>query len=178
MRVYLPATLAVLAGWYADAAATVLGPAYAVTPAVREWYREGDSDELEHVAQLAAARGSVELLAHDLDVPRRRVVLAADVELATPWPDGLDPNVFAPGASWLDTRVSRAAVRLSSPVPATGWACVLVDEPDAAAVVASAVASLARAAIGDEDAGFALDEADAHELGWYAVQEIPDLLAG
>jgi len=168
LRVYLPATLAVLGRWYADAAATALGPGYAVTPAVREWYREGDSDELEHVAQLAAARGSVELLAHDLDVPRRRVVLAADVEQATPWPDGPGPN----------SSLGRAAVRLSAPVPAGSWACVLADDLEAGAVVASAVASLARAAVGDEDADFALDEADAQELGWYAIQEIPDLLAG
>jgi hypothetical protein len=39
-------------------------------------------------------------------------------------------------------------------------------------VVNPAVAGLDAAARGDDDAQFALDEAQAHELGWYAVQEL------
>jgi hypothetical protein len=162
MRVYLPATFALLAGWLATGRAEPAGPAYAVTPALREWYREGEADELEAVAQVAAAGGSIELLATDPDTQRRRVVLAVDV-------DDADVTPFS-GAD-------RAAVRLGASVPKTRWASAMVDAPDADVVVATAIANLARAALGDSDARFALDEASAHELGWYAVQELPHLLA-
>jgi hypothetical protein len=161
MRVYLPATLPLITEWLAAGVALPSGPAYAVTPALREWYREGDIDELEHVAQVAAAGGSVELLASDPTAPRRRVVLAADVADTDVEPIPL---------------TQRAAVRLAATVPRSGWASVLVDDASADVVVATAVANLARAALGDEDARFALDEAAATELGWYGVQELPHLL--
>lgn len=161
MRVYLPGTVPLLTRWLAAGLAQPAGPAYAVTPALREWYREGDADELEHVAAVAAAAGSIELLAADPTAPLRRVVLAADVDDAdvVPTPDG-----------------DRAAVQLRAAVPRSGWASALIDDEDAHVTVATAVANLARAAIGDEDARFALDDAAAHELGWYAVQELPHLL--
>jgi hypothetical protein len=161
MRVYLATTFPLLGAWLVAGEAEAAGPAYAVTPALREWYREGAADELEAVAQDAAAAGSVELLAADLAAPRRRAVLAVDV-------DDADVTPFA-GAD-------RAAVRLGASVPKPRWASALVDAPDAAVVVATAVANLGRAALGDDDARFALDEATAHELGWYAVQELPHLL--
>jgi hypothetical protein len=162
VRLYLPATLPLLASWVAAGSAGPAGPAYAVTPALREWYREGDVEELEHVAQLAAADGSVELLTEDVAAPRRRVVLAVDADDAavTARPDR-----------------QRAQVELAGTVPKSRWAAALVDDESAVPVVATAVANLVRAGIGDEDAQFALDEAAAAELGWYAVQELPHLLA-
>jgi hypothetical protein len=162
MRVYLATTFPLLAAWLAAGVAEPAGPTYGVTPALREWYREGEADELEAVAQVAAARGSVELLAADPDAPRRRAVLAVDA-------DDADVTPFSGG--------DRAALRLGASVPRARWASALVDAPDAAVVVATAIANLARAALGDDDALFALDEASAHELGWYAVQELPHLLA-
>jgi hypothetical protein len=162
MRVYLATTFPLLTSWLAAGLAQPAGPAYAVTPALREWYREGAADELEAVAQDAAAGGSVELLAADPAAPRRRAVLAVDV-------DDADVTPLAGG--------DRAAVRLGASVPRAGWASALVDAPGAAVVVATAIANLGRAALGDDDARFALDEASAHELGWYAVQELPHLLA-
>jgi hypothetical protein len=161
MRVYLPATFPLLATWLAAGLAEPAGPAYAVTPALREWYREGEADELEAAAQVAAAGGSIELLATDPGAPRRRVVLAADA----------DDAIVEPVCG-----VDRAAVRLTAVVPRDRWASALVDAEDAGVVVASAIANLGRAALGDEDARFALDEMSAHELGWYAVQELPHLL--
>ena len=77
MRVYIPSTLRLL-----DAAchAGEFGPApltaYAVTPALREWYAEGDDEELEYAAMAQAARASVGLLAADPGTARRRVVVA------------------------------------------------------------------------------------------------------
>src|SRR3954467_14141460 len=100
MRVYVPATLPMLAAAVTTGSvdATV---AAAVTPALREWYIEGDAEELEYAAMLAAARSSLRLLAADPAAPRRRVVVAVEL------PDGA-----ARPAPDLD----RSAVRLPSPV--------------------------------------------------------------
>ncbi len=42
--------------------------------------------------------------------------------------------------------------------------------------VKAAVAALPDADQGDDDARFTVDGAEAHELMWYATQEIPDIL--
>jgi hypothetical protein len=162
VRLYLPATLPRLEGWLSadEAALDADGPgglAYAVTPALREWYREADLEELEHAAQVAASIGSLELLATAPDAPRRRVILAADL------PDEHVTPVSARG---------RAAVTIAQPAPLKRWASALVDDADAAAVVGTAIDALGPAATGDDDAQFALDEAEAYELGWHAVQEL------
>jgi hypothetical protein len=167
VRVYLAATLPLLAEWLTAGEATLaeIGPgsvAYAVTPGLREWYREADLDELEHAAQVAASVGALELLAAQPQAPRRRVVVAADVAEGGGTPAAPD--------------LRRAAIRLAGPVPVSGWGSALVDDAAAGPVVEAAVASLAAAAGGDDDAQFALDEAEAYELGWYAVQELRDLL--
>ncbi|MYR58210.1 hypothetical protein GTY54_18880, partial [Streptomyces sp. SID625] len=95
MRVYVPLTLPGLAAAHA---AGELGPeplvAYAVTPALREWYVSDDLEELEYAALNRAALASLRLLAMDPEAPRRRVVVAVDVpdRAASADPDrGLDP---------------------------------------------------------------------------------------
>lgn len=164
MRVYLPATLTGLADWRqaGEAAIPADGVAYAVTPTLREWYREADLEELEHAAQVAAAEAALGLLAASPSAPRRRVVLAADVEDAHARP--------AP-------QRGRAAVELAVAVPMSAWASALVDDGDSetAEVVAAAAAALDAARAGDDDAAFTVDEAQARELAWYAVQELADL---
>jgi hypothetical protein len=160
MRVYLPATIPLLREWLDAGLATPRGLGYSVTPGLREWYREGDAEELEYAAGLAAATAALDLLAADRSAPRRRVVLAVDVA---------DSDV-TPIAD------ERAAVRLGAPVPDSRWGSALVDDSDAEPIVATAVSCLDAAAVGDEDASFALDEAAARELGWYAVQELRFLL--
>ena len=162
MRVYVPATLPLLAQWL-RAGQLPPGPAHAVTPALREWYREGDDEELEYAAQVAAGRSALGLLAADVDAPRRRVVVAADV-----------PDLDVAAAPYGEGQ--RSAVTVGAPVPVTAWASGLVDDEDAEAVVSAAITALGAAAAGDADAEFAVDEADAVELGWFAVQELPDLL--
>ncbi|ADB30753.1 hypothetical protein Kfla_1658 [Kribbella flavida DSM 17836] len=164
MRVYLPSTLTLL-----DAAchAGELGPspltAYAVTPALREWYSSGDDEELEYAAMAQAARASVGLIAADPGTPRRRVVVACEVS-AVPPADG-------------STELGDARLELHVVVPWTAVAAVHVDSADAVAVVAKAADSWDAAAAGDEDAVFALDSCEGEDLLWYATQEIPDLLA-
>jgi hypothetical protein len=155
MRVYLPSTLPALAAAL-DAGQLDGSVAFAVTPTLREWYIEGDTEELEYVAAAAAARASLRLLVGS-DGPDRRVVLAADVPDATarPAPD-----------------LGRAAMRLSAPVRLAEVQSALVDDGDAAVDVRRAVAALDAAEAGDEDARLTVDDLEDHELGWYAVQEL------
>jgi hypothetical protein len=164
MRIYLPTTLrelatAVAAGGYGSASQLAFG----VSPALREWYTNGDQEELEYVAMTDAARESLHRLHADPLAPSRRVVVAADV------PDEQ--------ASWEPER-HRAAVRISGPVPLAAFASVHADEPDAEAAVRAALGSLAAADSGDPNASFVVDAVEDHELLWYSVQEIPDLLRG
>jgi hypothetical protein len=164
MRVYLPATRSSLVGILAKGE---VGPAplnaFAVTPALREAYASGDDEELEYVAMLAAARQSLRLLDADPDAARRRVVLAVDV------PDA--------DVSWQAYDDEPAAVLIAAAVPVTALAAGHVDEPAAETDVAAAADAITAADAGDDDAAFAVDSAEAHELAWYATQELQYLLS-
>ena len=159
MRVYLPSTLPDLAAAL-DAGVVSGDTAYAVTPSLREWYTEGDLEELEYAATTAAARESLRLLA-DTAVPPRRVVIAADIADAAAQP--------APA-------MGRAAVHLTSPVRLSDVVSAHVDDSAAQDDVRRAVAALAAADLGDEDAQFAVDGVEDHELAWYAAQELNALV--
>ena len=167
VRIYLPATLPGLtaAGVGSEQVSSqveVAPPgsrACAVTPSLREWYRDGDIDELEYAALTRAALASLRLLAQTGG--DRRVVLAADVED--------DAVVFDPGDD-------PAAVRVLDPVRLDQVVSAHVDDPSAAFDVGAAVAFLDAAELGDDDAQFAIEGLDDHELQWYAVQEIAFLL--
>jgi len=167
MRVYLPITLPLLARAVAQGE---VGPApqtgFAVTPALTEWYASGDTEELEYVALTEAARASLRMLAADradgVAAAPRRVVIAAEVA------DG-DLSMSA-------DLEERARVRLTVSIPIEKIAAVHVDDSYAAADIEAALDALAQADAGDDDARFVVDGAEAHELMWYASQEIPDLL--
>ncbi|MEV0200246.1 hypothetical protein [Nonomuraea sp. NPDC050691] len=183
MRVYLPCTLSALAR---AVEAGELGPApltgYAVTPALTEWYASGDTEELEYVALTEAARASLRLLAAERP--------------AEPGGEGAEPVKNEDGSVWVPRRVvvaaevpdgtltagpdleERATVRLSRPVPMSKVAAVHVDDQYAVPDVGAAVAALPASDAGDDDARFTVDGAEAHELMWYATQEIPHLLHG
>src|SRR5262245_57707788 len=77
-RVYLPATIPLLTKLRADGC-LALTAGHAVTPQLREWYAEGDEEELEYVAFTRAAQDALLLLQHDPAAPRRRVVISADL---------------------------------------------------------------------------------------------------
>lgn len=158
MRVYLPLTMPALR---AAVAAGEVGcaVAYAVTPGLREWYADADQEELEYAALTAAAGASLRMLAGDPAAPRRRVVLAADVDGAQPR-DGQE----------------RGTVTLTEAVPWRKVAAGHLDDPDAAEDVAAAALAVDAADGGDEDAAFTVDSAEAHELQWYATQELPGVL--
>jgi hypothetical protein len=167
MRVYVPLTLPGLAEAHRTGELGT-GPfvAYAVTPALREWYLSDDIEELEYAALNRAALASLRRLAADPDAQRRRVVVAVDVSDGTAMPDpdrGLDP-------------VALGEVRVAGAVPLAKAAAVHVDAADAEKDVAAAVAALPAADEGDDDAQFVVDGAEDHELLWYATQEIPTLV--
>lgn len=183
-RVYLPATLGTLAEAYVSGGFSAGYAAHAVTGAVREWYVEGDLEELEYAAMSEAADASLRLLAGELAAlaryEYRRVVVAADLPADCVQPVGAAPD-GAPagrGGGGPTAQPVRSAVRLACRVPLSAVVSVHVDE-DAAAVrraVSAAIAALPAADSGDDDAAFTLDEARAHELLWYDISELPDLI--
>ncbi|GAB7108795.1 hypothetical protein JCM4814A_71090 [Streptomyces phaeofaciens JCM 4814] len=167
MRVYVPVTLPGLAEAH-KTGELGSGPlvAYAVTPALREWYVSEDMEELEYAALGQAALASLRLLAADADAPRRRVVVAVDVP---------DRAAVADPGSGSDQAVP-GEVRVAGPVPLAKAASVHVDADDAEEDVAAAAGALAAADGGDGDAQSVVDGAEEHELLWFARQEIPSLV--
>ena len=128
MRVYIPATLAMLQTLVdSGELVPVSGIAFALTPMLRESYAAGDTEELEYAAMNEAARASLRLLAAELDsdptVIPRRVVVAADVERVRLRPDLED-----------------AAVTVTGVVPASAVAAVHVDGAEAEEAVRAAAA--------------------------------------
>ena len=162
MRVYLPSTFPMLRALLDSGAVDDPPlPGYAVTPDLREWYASGDLEELEYVALSLAARASVRLIDADPDAVRRRVVVVVEA------PDGSVSTV---------PHVDRAAVKVAVEVPIRDVQAVHVDDPSAIADVTIAADAVIEADLGSEDAGFRVEQAEGHELAWYATQEIGPLL--
>ena len=164
MRVYVPGTsteLRLLAE--GDRLLPAGATGFAVTPGLREWYVDGEAEELEYAAMLEAARASLRLLDADPSAARRRVVIALDA------PDG---------SVVIRDDIDRGVVRLGAPVPLAAVASVHIDDADAATVVARAAASMIEADLGDEQAQERVDDAEGFELSWYATQELAALLGG
>jgi uncharacterized protein DUF6912 len=163
MRLYLPSTLpALAAAWRAREFGPPPLTAYAVTPALREWYTDGDEEELEYAAMAQAARDSVGRLAADPGAPWLRVVVACELSAVPP--------------AGADVELGSARLELATAVPWSSVAAVHVDAAAAAPGVGAAAEAWAAAQHGDEDAVFALDSCEAEDLLWYATQEVPDLL--
>ncbi|SHF83687.1 hypothetical protein SAMN05443575_1031 [Jatrophihabitans endophyticus] len=166
MRVYLPATTTMLQELVDTGAigtdATPL-TAFAVTPALREWYVDDDEEEeLEYAALSEAARGSLRLVDADDTAARRRVVVAVDA------PDA--------GVEIRDD-LDRGVVQLADPVVTAAVASVHVDDDDAEPTVTAAAEAIIAADLGDAGSQERVDDAEGFELSWYANQEIPALLA-
>jgi len=163
MRVYIPATLAMLSELVADGFLQPRsGTAFAVTPGLRESYAEGDDEELAEVAIGEAALASIRLLSGESrDAPARRAVVVADAptETVTVRPD-----------------LDDAVVRVKGRVSMDQVAAVYVDNSDAEPAVRAAIAVIDEADFGDEDAELTVGDAQDHALAWYATQELPFLL--
>lgn len=160
MRVYFPANRPALRALQETGE---LGPppvvGYAVTPALREWYLDDDAEALEYAAYSEATRSSLSMLADD-PAPRR-MVIAGDVPA-----DEIRP---VPG-------VGRGAIHVVVPVPLALLAAVHIDSVEAEAAVRTAVTALEAAATGDPDARFLVDSVEEHELEWYDLSELDQLL--
>jgi len=164
-RVYVPSTLTVLAEiakrgvLNPDAADNAPMQAHAVTPAIREWYTDEDVESLEYAALNEAAEVSLRMLADDPRAPRR-VVLAVDVP----------PTAVRTGGAY------RSSVTLETEVALSEVVSLHIDEPEAEDVMLAAIAALAAADAGDEDAQFLVEDANACDLLWYDISEIDDLI--
>jgi hypothetical protein len=163
VRIYLPATVSLLRS-LVDTSEFGTPPvtAFAVTPALREWYVDDDLEALEYAASNEAARASLRLLAVDAAAAPRRVVIAAELpDAAVTVRDDLD----------------RGVVRLAAPVPMRQITSVHVDDVDAEPTVRAAAAVVDAADLGDEQAADQVDDTEGFELAWYATQEVAALLA-
>jgi len=161
VRIYLPATSSLLRTLLDESRLTAPLTGFAVTPGLREWYRDDDEEELEYAASLEAARASLRLIDADPQASHRRVVLAADVaDAEVEVRDDLD----------------RGVVRIAADVPLRAIASIHADDATAGEVVGLAAAAINAADLGDAASQDRVDDAEGFELSWYASQELAELL--
>lgn len=161
MRIYLPATTTELTTLRDGGRLPGPRAATSVTSELRDFYVDPSIEELEYAALLEAARASLRMVDADPSAARRRVVIAADV------PDS---------AVELDPRAGRGSVRLSGELGLAEVVSLHVDGEDAEPAISAALAVVIEADLGSDEAQFVVDEAEAHELAWYATQELGALL--
>jgi hypothetical protein len=163
VRVYLPATTTVLRTLVDEGVLPGPHTAFAVTPQLRAFYElsdpDADTEELEYAALLGAARASLRLIDIDPAAARRRVVLAVDV------PDAAVSPID-------DQDTDRGAARVDADIDVADVASAHIDGADAEEDVRAAVNVVLEADLGSDDAQFVVDQAEGHELAWYARQEI------
>lgn len=162
VRVYVPATVPMIAALRDSAELPAPAGAHAVTPSLREWYVEGDEEELEYVAFSRAAQEALRLLHSDPGAPRRRIVVSADVPA----------QVVEP----LNQDLGTSAIRLSHPIQWSAVAAIHIDAKEAEIDVAAAAEAVDAAASGDPDAQFTVESAEDHELLWYSPEEIEEVI--
>ena len=164
MRVYVPATTTVLERLLDQGRLEGPQTVFTVTPQLRGFYELSDSDEeLEYAALIAAARASLRLMDVDPAAARRRVVLAADVP-----DDSVSPIE--------DDAADAGAARTTADIAVRDVASAHIDVAEAEEDVRRAVDVVLEADLGSEDAQFVVDQAEGHELAWYATQEIGPML--
>ncbi|MBI9116040.1 DUF6912 family protein [Sanguibacter suaedae] len=161
MRLYVPATLDELDTL--TSGRITLGPrrAHAATPALVAALAEEDVDdveEVEFVAQLAAADDSLVAIAANPSVPWLRLVLSVDVP---------DAHVTVPPVDATADDASYSAVEITAEVT-VAVVCAHVDEPDAAGDVQAALS-------GDDEAIERLADRD---LLWYDTTELSSVPRG
>lgn len=163
MRVFIPATFDMLAELAEEGLIHAhSGYGFAVTPALREFFTEGEDEELSEIAFDDAARASLRLLATGevQRYPHRRVVISADVDDVQPYPDGGESVV----------KLGNPAVELSQ------LAAIHVDLEAAEGATAKAVELVDAADLGDEDAELAVGDALDNFMAWYHPSELGVLM--
>jgi hypothetical protein len=158
VRVYVPSSRALLRELLVSGG---IGPvpivAHAVTPDLREALSELGEEELEYAVLTAAAQDSLGMIGEEDDP--RRVVVVAEAESAHP-AAGDDESL----------------VELDQVVPLRRVVSVHVDDDAAADDVAAARLAWKAAEDGDAEATATVERCLDHELGWFATQEIGELL--
>ncbi|QPK79695.1 hypothetical protein G7Y31_03035 [Corynebacterium lizhenjunii] len=164
-RVYIPATFGMLVELQETGALSARsGWGFALTPALKEFYTQGDEEEMAYSAFQEAAASSLRLLAiGDEDTfPHRRVVVSVDLpaQQVTPRPElgeavvALEPAQFGVEA----------------------LACIHVDIEESEAATAKAIESIDAADLGDEDAELQVGDALDNFMAYYAPHELPFLV--
>jgi hypothetical protein len=125
---------------------------------LREWYAEGDEEELEYVAFTRAAQAALHLMSAEPEAPTRRVVISVDLP--------------ATAVGRVDQILGSSKVAVTGPVPLSAVAAVHVDGVDACDDVAAAAGNVVAASAGDADAQFVVDGAEDYELEWYDPSEL------
>ncbi len=165
MRVYIPATFDMLVTLNEQGEHPIRsGVAFALTPALREFYTEGDDEDVAYMAFLEAARASIRLLATGevQRFPARRVVISADV------PDAAVS--FSPVDGEAVVRIDPAVVQVKH------IKAFHVDDADGEAITAKAIAVIDDADLGDEEAELIVGDAEDNLLSWYDAKELPFLV--
>ena len=162
MRVYVPGTTRLLMRLHAEGRFDPPVIGRAVTADLRAEFPGADQEMLEYEALADAARASLRLLAEDLALPARRVVLAVDV------PDG------AVGSVGGDT----SCVEISVPVMRRDVAAFMIDDLGDVRIVRTAAAEVSERADREsiDTMVGALAEVDDLSLQWYANQELDKIL--
>lgn len=165
MRVYLPATFSMLQE-LADNSQFMArsGYGFALTPALKEFYTEGEDEDIAEFAFDDAARASLRLLAigDEQAFPYRRVVISVDVpdSHVTFDPDNGESVVIVnPAVITLD-QVAALHIDVEASEEATKAAINVIDEAD----------------LGDEGAELTVGDALDNFLAWYDPSELEVLV--
>ena len=161
MRVYIPATFAMLAQLRDSGTFTARsGYGFAVTPALREYFSAGDEEDFAEYAFDEASRASLRLLAigDEEQFPHRRVVISVDVDdhKATSDPELGEAVVKLNPAQITFDDVAAIHIDVESSEEATAKAIKVVDEAD----------------LGEEEAELAVGDALDNFLAWYDPSEL------
>lgn len=165
--VYIPSTMPRLEGLFKHGSVTPESLlAFTITPEIKEKFVYDEEEQLDHVAFLAAADGSLRLLSgeilaceEDKKFYPRRVVISARVQYAK-------------------TRVDLddCAVELSSPVTVEHVDAIYIDTKENEPLVVKAAEVIDEADLGSDEAQNIIDDMHDKLLAWYSVQEVPFLL--
>ncbi len=165
MRVYLPATF----GMLRELAETSQlharsGYGFALTPALKEFYLEGDDEEIAEFAFDDAARASLRLLAigDETTFPHRRVVISVDVP---------DTNIT------LEPQNGESVVKLDPAlITFDQVAAIHIDVETSEAATKAAIEVIDEADLGDEGAELTVGDALDNFLAWYDPSELDVLV--
>lgn len=136
--------------------------AFALTPALREFYTSGDEEEIAHRAFQDAAEASLRILsAGDVEkFPHRRVVISADLDSVTPRPEQGESVVELASRKITRQEVAAIHIDVETSEDATKAAMAVIDEAD----------------LGQEDAEFIVGDAQDNFLAWYDPAELQFLV--